>query len=476
MKKLAMLLFVLAMCVPAVGAASIDLGTAGDFAVLAGSGVTNSTAGTVINGDVGSSPTPAIVGLLAADVNGILWPAAGAVVVQAKADLVDAYNEAVAATDGNTDEPVDLSGRTLDPNIYLIGSADFSAGTLTLDGGGDANAQWIFHTGDMTTAADFNVALTNGASASNVFWQVGTSATIGIRNHFAGNILAMTTITFNGGGALNGRALARNGHVTISTPMTITVPGAPRVSDVTDANSTAHAVLVYKVTVQGSLADFTDDNGTDAELIKEKVVGYIVADVDVATLNSFMVRVDDPDVNDAIDPNHLITIDDVNYEPIGIALGNKEFAEIRHSTDSNVSVDCTLAEEEGPIFNILNKKGVDTKKDAVWASFRLGVSPALGLNVSGSGVAKLSSAAIGRPDGKTKINIPKSIKGPGNLDLSSESAYSYDAKGTCQLDTKYTKRANAGKLSTKATADLITADLEKKHWTSKTIYQLFSSD
>jgi hypothetical protein len=90
MKKLEMLLFVLALCVPAADAASIniDLGTAGSFGALAGSGVTNSVSGTVINGDVGSHPTPAIVGLLAADVHGILYPAAGAVVEQAQLDLV----------------------------------------------------------------------------------------------------------------------------------------------------------------------------------------------------------------------------------------------------------------------------------------------------------------------------------------------------------------------------------------------------
>ena len=102
MKKLAMLLFVLALCVPVVNAASIDLKTAGSFGALAGTGVTNAVAGTIINGDVGSYPTPSISGLLPADVNGILYPAAGAVVGQAKLDLVDAYDEVVGAVDAYT--------------------------------------------------------------------------------------------------------------------------------------------------------------------------------------------------------------------------------------------------------------------------------------------------------------------------------------------------------------------------------------
>ncbi|HEY5504596.1 MAG TPA: ice-binding family protein, partial [Sedimentisphaerales bacterium] len=211
MKKLAILLSVLALCVPVASAApvNVDLGTAGSFGALAGSGVTNAVAGTIINGDVGSHPTPAVSGLLPGDVNGILYPAAGAVVGQAKLDLVTAYDVVVGAADGNTSEPVDLNGKTLDPNVYAIGVANFSAGNLTLDGHGDPDAQWIFHTTGLTTAADFNVLLINGASASNVFWQVGTSATIGIRNNFVGTILAMMNITLDGTGTLSGRALAR---------------------------------------------------------------------------------------------------------------------------------------------------------------------------------------------------------------------------------------------------------------------------
>jgi hypothetical protein len=285
MKKLAMLLFVLSLCVPAADAVPvvIDLGTAGSFGVLAGSGVTNSVSGTIINGDVGSHPTPAIVGLLNADVNGIVYRAAGAVVEQAKLDLVAAYNAAAGAPDGNTNEPADLSGRTLDPNTYILGSASFSAGTLTLDGGGDPDAQWIFQIpSTLTTAADFNVALINGASASNVFWQVGTSATIAINNVFAGNILAMDSITFNGGGTLTGRALARNAHVTISTAMTISVPdyvpGEASVPDVTDQNQAdANAAITGDGLIVGTVTYAYSNTVAEGNVISQDPTGGTAA-------------------------------------------------------------------------------------------------------------------------------------------------------------------------------------------------------
>ena len=268
MKKLAMLLFALALCVPAADAASIDidLGTAGSFGALAGSGVTNSVSGTLINGDVGSYPTPAIVGLLAADVNGILYPAAGAVVEQAQLDLVAAYNAAAGAPEGNNVSGVDLSGRTLDPNIYVFNTtASFSSGNLTLDGDGDSSAQWIFKIGTtLTTAADFNVLLINSAEASNVFWQVGDSATIGIRNIFAGNILAMNSITLNGTGTLNGRALARDAHVTISTIETINVPDyVPSEATVPDVTGQTQADANTAITDAGLIVGTVTNDYND---------------------------------------------------------------------------------------------------------------------------------------------------------------------------------------------------------------------
>jgi hypothetical protein len=220
----------LVVAVVAIGtsqATPISLGTAADFAVLGGSGVTNAVAGTVINGDVGSSPTKSISGLLPADVNGILYAAAGPVVIQAKLDLVNAYNAAAGAT-GGVPGPAELGGATLLPGVYTYTTAaswTFGAGNLTLDANGDSSAQWIFQIGTtLVTPANANVLLIRGASANNVFWQIGSSLTLGANNTFAGNILAYTSITL-AGGTLNGRALASGGAVSISGAVeTINVP------------------------------------------------------------------------------------------------------------------------------------------------------------------------------------------------------------------------------------------------------------
>jgi hypothetical protein len=350
MKKLAMLLFVLALCVPALGDANsinIDLKTAGNFGALAGSAVTN-TGNTVINGDVGSSPTSTITGFPPGVVNGTLYLAANSVVAQAKLDLGDAYLAARDALDGNTSEPNDLSGRTLDPNIYTFGTFGDSVkftGTLTLDGGEDPNAKWLFQIpSTLTTGSDSNVVLINGASARNVFWQVGSSATIGGNNRFAGNILAMTSISL-GGGTLNGRALARNGAVTISTAETINVPDyVPGEANVpSEANHVpSSAILVYKVNqsllsrwqldfektsrdVEIDDEDPCDPNQqpplnaewdtttlTSARPSSSKITGYIVMDVNVTSL-----RVNDMDPNS---DSNTITAHDANAISDGVGL------------------------------------------------------------------------------------------------------------------------------------------------------------
>ncbi len=285
MKKLAILLFVLALCVPAAEAASVvvDLESASSFGILAGSGVTNS-GNTDVNGDVGSSPTPTITGFPPGEANGIIYRAAGPVVVQAKLDLTAAYNAAAAAPDGNNLSGIDLSGKTLDPNIYDFNtSASFSSGNLTLDGGGDSNAQWIFKIGTtLTTASDFNVVLIDGAEANNVFWQVGSSATIGIRNNFVGTILANTNITLNGTGTLNGRALAMNGSVTISSAEDINIPNfvpseanVPNVVGLTEAD--ANTAIVDAGLVVGTITDALSNTVAAGRVISQNPTGGTAA-------------------------------------------------------------------------------------------------------------------------------------------------------------------------------------------------------
>jgi hypothetical protein len=196
-----------------------NLNTADNFAVLAGGGVVNVDAGTTIVGNVGSSPTTTINGLVPAQVTGTLYTAGSAVVDTAKMDLTAAYLDAAGRSCTLDMSGTDLGGLTLGPGVYCFTSSALLTGTLTLNG--NSTDVWIFKIGStLTTATGATVAFTGGASSCNVFWKVGSSATIQTGNKFAGNILALTDITLVGG-TLNGRALARNGAVTISGKETV---------------------------------------------------------------------------------------------------------------------------------------------------------------------------------------------------------------------------------------------------------------
>jgi hypothetical protein len=198
-----------------------NLQTAGKFAVLAGAGVVNADAGTTIVGNVGSSPTPTVTGLLATQVTGTLYTAANAVLTTAQNDLTAAYVDAAGrpSCTALTGALGTGTNANLGPGLYCYSTAALLNGTLTLSG--SASDVWIFQIGStLTTATGANVAFAGGASPCNVYWQVGSSATIQTGTHFAGNIMALASITLNGGN-LAGRALARNGTVTISGKETI---------------------------------------------------------------------------------------------------------------------------------------------------------------------------------------------------------------------------------------------------------------
>jgi hypothetical protein len=177
---------------------------------------------------MGSSPTPEVTGIGPGGPgivkNGTLHAAANSVTAKAHTDLHDAYNAAKNAPGGVTGPP-DLGHATLTPGVYTYSSeAPWTSGDLTLDAEGDTDAQWIFQIGStLITPGGANVVLTNGASPDHVFWQIGSSATIGGTNTFAGNILAQESISL-GGGTLYGRALAIDGAVTISAAETVNVP------------------------------------------------------------------------------------------------------------------------------------------------------------------------------------------------------------------------------------------------------------
>jgi hypothetical protein len=191
----------------------VGLGTAGSFAVLAGSQVTN-TGPSVINGDLGVSPGTAISGFPPGTVNGAVHATDG-VAGQAKSDLVTAYNDAAGRTPV-TSVSGDLGGRKLTAGVYKATSSIGLTGALTLDAQGDPDAVFIFQVGSaLTTATDSSVTLLNGAQACNVYWQIGSSATLGTRTAFKGTIMALTSISLNDGVDVQGRLLARNGAVTL---------------------------------------------------------------------------------------------------------------------------------------------------------------------------------------------------------------------------------------------------------------------
>jgi hypothetical protein len=197
--------------------ATISLAGASNFAILAGSAVTN-TGATIVTGDLGLCPGTSIGGFPPGILNGTQH-INDAIADQAKLDLTAAYNDAKGRT---STEIVTLSGNigglTLTPGLYKsTSSLAISSGDLTFDAQGNANASFIIQiASSLTTTSGRKVILTGGASASNIFWQVGSSATFGTTSVFKGTVLVMQSITFNTGASLDGRALTRTGGITMA--------------------------------------------------------------------------------------------------------------------------------------------------------------------------------------------------------------------------------------------------------------------
>jgi hypothetical protein len=202
--------------------APVSLGTAANYAVLAASTVTN-TGATTITGNLGLSPGTSVTGFPPGQVKGSI-DVANSAALQAQNDLTAAYN-AAAASPVTATIPVELGGSTETPGVYASPAGTFGiTGTLTLDAQGDPNAIFIFKAAStLITASASNVDLVNGAQASNVFWVVGSSATLGTYSILQGNVLAQASITVTTGVTLEGRALARSAAVTLDTD-TITRP------------------------------------------------------------------------------------------------------------------------------------------------------------------------------------------------------------------------------------------------------------
>ena len=228
-------------------ATSVPLGTAGSFAVLAGSGITN-TGATTIKGDVGSSPTPAETGFAACPAADCVTLTGAnhtsptpndAVTVKAKIDLTAAYN--YAAGQVSTQVATELANQRLVAGVYSSASGTFQmTGTLVLDGQNKTNGVWIFQTAStLITGGTGNVSLIRGAQACDVFYQVGSAATLGAGSTLKGTILAHDTISLGNGVTVQGRLLAGEQasgagavtliHDTIVSPLCVTTtpPSSP---------------------------------------------------------------------------------------------------------------------------------------------------------------------------------------------------------------------------------------------------------
>jgi uncharacterized protein (TIGR03437 family) len=246
---------ILAVSLMAAAQSPVSLGSAASFAVLAGSTVT-STGNSQVTGDLGVSPGTAVTGFPPGIVTGTMH-AGGVAAAQAIADLTTAFNDAAGRTVAPVTVAGNLGGQTLAPGLYKsTSSLAISSGNLTLDAKGDASAVFIFQVAStLTTTAGLQVILAGGAQASNIFWQVGSSATLGTNSIFEGTIMADQSITLTTGATLNGRALARIGGVSlqanaITKPAASTSTGAPAINQGGVVNLASYLSPV----VAGSLA------------------------------------------------------------------------------------------------------------------------------------------------------------------------------------------------------------------------------
>src|SRR5207245_4558010 len=226
----------------------------------------------------GLSPGTAGTGLPPGTVNGTTH-AGDPAAAQAQLALTTVYNNAAARTVGAILVAGNLGGRTLTPGLYTsTSSLEISSGDLTLDAQGDANAVFIFQMAStLTTTSARQVILSGGAKAANVFWQVGSSATLGTGSVFKGNILALASITVTTGASVEGRLLARTGAVTLdSNIIGLAIPAdttAPTVSFTVPANAATGVAISQKIAVAFSevmdpltinTSNFTLKQGTTA--------------------------------------------------------------------------------------------------------------------------------------------------------------------------------------------------------------------
>lgn len=297
-----------AIAAPANAVTAVDLGTAETYVVLGGASVTN-TGPSILNGDLGVSPGTSISGFPPGIVVGGTTHAADAEALQAQSDLTIAYDTAAGqASDGAIPNGGELGGLTLVQGVYTAASSAGLTGTVTLDGQGDPAAVWVFQIGStLITATGSAVDLINGAQACNVFWQVGSSATLGTNTTFVGTIMALTSISLVTGTTVEGRALARNGSVTLDDNVFRDASCAADTDAGVDVDADASVDADLDASVDADLdatvdadADATVDADVDGAVDTDAAVdGAVDADLDAA----------DADADAAVDADLDATVD-----------------------------------------------------------------------------------------------------------------------------------------------------------------------
>jgi hypothetical protein len=231
------------------------LGSAASFEVLGGSTVTN-TGATFVSGDLGVAPGTTITGFPPGLVtDGGATHAGDALALQAQSDVALSYNSSAGQPCNVHLADRELGDKTLTPDVYCFTSLAQLTGQLVLDAQGNTAAVWIIQIpGGLSTAASSSVLVTNGGGVCNVFWIVGESATIGASSSFAGNILALTSITLASGASLSGRAFARNGAVTMDTNTISKPPCSTAPTPVpTSIPAPSHVTVEYQCTADGRI-------------------------------------------------------------------------------------------------------------------------------------------------------------------------------------------------------------------------------